>query len=275
MNSSNQDLLASITEMIALETRIGEEIDRLPTDAVEHPGLASTLRDVREITKRQREALQARLKQIQQPVIPGEQNKAERPREQSAPPLSPGLSDLQGLINEAALGYAIMHAMAHRLFDSREDGNTADLAEGHLRSYSHASQVLNRLISDVTIWELGDAGRECQCQCPSCGLGVCLCSPHGTNTVGDVWRETAAVYAETAGRGMRVRPPRSNSAAIRAGLHAGDMVFAVDGREVPDESWDSIGTIQDAVKKHKSGEIVRFQVRRASGETEEISVEKP
>ncbi len=261
--------------MIALETRIGEAIDRILTGTVEHAGLASALKDFREVTKRQRGALQERLKQIQQPATTAATTKAGKPGERNTQTHSPALRDFQGLVNEAALGYAIMHAMAHRLYDSKEEGNTADLAEGHLRSYSHASQVLNRLISDVAVWELIIAGQECQCQCPSCGLGVCLCSPHGTNTVGDVWRETAAVYAEPAGRGMRVRPPRSNSAASRAGLHAGDVLLAVDDREVPDESWDSISAIQDAVKKHKSGETIRLQMRRATGETEEISVERP
>ncbi len=261
--------------MILLETRIGEAIDRTPAETVQHAELASALKDIREVTKRQREALQARRKQVQNSSITASPAWAGKPREQDTQTYSRALLALHGVVNEAALGYAIMHAMAHRYYDSKGEGNTADLAEQHLRSYSRASQVLNRLISDVVVWELGNVGRDCQCQCPSCGMGICLCSPHGTNTVGDVWRETAAVYTEPAGGGMRVRPPRLNSAASRAGLHAGDIILAVDDREVPDESRDSISTIQDAVGKHKSGELIRFQVRRATWEAEEVAVARP
>jgi hypothetical protein len=36
------------------------------------------------------------------------QDKAQRLRMQNGPPLSPGLGDLHGLINEATLGYAVV-----------------------------------------------------------------------------------------------------------------------------------------------------------------------
>ncbi|MGH2404459.1 MAG: class I SAM-dependent methyltransferase [bacterium] len=54
-----------------------------------------------------------------------------------------------------------------------------------------------------------------ECLCPSCGLGLCLCAPHGTNAVNQVWRETSP--SEPSG-GLWVRPPRSESAAARVGL---------------------------------------------------------
>ncbi len=261
--------------MISLETRIGQAIDRIPLQTTQHPELASALEDLREITKRQKEDLQSRLQKVQLSSMTGRSDKAGKSRGQTSQTHSAALRGLHGHVNEAALGYAMMHAVAHRFYDSKEEGNTADLAEKHLRAYSHASQVLNRLISDVTVWELSNLGQECRCQCPSCGLGICLCSPHGTNTVGDVWREAAAADLKRVGTGMRVRPPRSNSAASRVGLHAGDIVLTVDGRDLLDESWDSIRTIQDAVGKHKSGEIIRFRVLHATGATEEVSFERP
>ena len=53
---------------------------------------------------------------------------------------------------------------------------------------------------------------------------------------------------------------------------AGDFVLLVDGQEIGNESWDSIKTIQDAIKKHQPGEPVRFRIRRASGILEEVPV---
>lgn len=264
-----------ITEMIAVEKRIGEALDRTLAGATEHPELATAIRNLRDTSRRQQNALEERLKHIQDTGVTPAHGGSSKSGEHYSQTLTTTLRNLHGLVDEAALGYAVMHAAAHRAFDSREEGNTADLAEGHLRSYSRVLQVLNRLISDVAVWELSVGGHECQCQCPSCGLGICLCSPHGTNTVGDVWREAGAVYTEPIRRGMRIRKPRSKSAASRVGLQADDILVAIDGREVPDESWDSISTIQDAVKMHKTGEVVRLKVLHASGETVEVSVERP
>src|SRR2546427_10468032 len=99
------------------------------------------------------------------------------------------------MFTQAPLVSQVLPAVAHRFFDSRGEGNTADLAEGHLRDYAETAQALNRIVSDVAVWGLGKAGQECQCKCPSCGLGVCLCSPHGMNTVAAVWREVCATPA--------------------------------------------------------------------------------
>jgi len=175
------------------------------------------------------------------------------------------------LFNEATFGYSVLHVAAHRHYDSTGEGNTADLAEKHLREYSEAVQTINHLTSDVTVWDLSRAGQECQCKCPSCGLGVCLCSPHGTNTVSDIWRETASVGAESTAGGIRVRPPRANSVASRAGLRPGDVIVAIDDQGLANETWDAINTIQKGIGKHPSGEAIRFQVKRASGDVEEIS----
>ncbi len=165
----------------------------------------------------------------------------------------------------------VLHAAAHRYYDSKGEGNTADLAEKYLREYSEAVHGINCLTSDVAVWDLSRAGQECQCKCPSCGLGVCLCSPHGTNTVSDIWRETASVGAEQTAGGIRVRPPRANSVASRAGLRPGDVIVAVDGQGLANETGDAINMIQKGIGKHPSGEAIRLRVKRPSGDVEEIS----
>ncbi len=68
--------------------------------------------------------------------------------------IAPLLPDLQAggafrslytSLNEALVGYASLHAMAHRAFDSQGPGNTADLAESHLRTHARAIQELDLL----------------------------------------------------------------------------------------------------------------------------------
>jgi S1-C subfamily serine protease len=111
-------------------------------------------------------------------------------------------------------------------------------------------------------------------QVPSCGLGVCLCSPHGANTAKDVWRESLGAVVGSGSHGIRVRPPRGKSAADRAGLQSGDIIVAVDDQAIQNESWDSLNMQQDAIRKHQPGEIVRFRVQRASGDCE-VPVTRP
>lgn len=270
-------LLPYIADVLVLETEIEEVLTKMPASREDHAEAAGVVRGLRTSVKRHRENLQDRMLKISRReediarMAPGAKGTGTS-GQQVSQSVSGALRILHGLVSQAALGYAVLHAVAHRFFDSRGEGNTADLAEGHLRDYAIATQALNRIVSDVAVWELGKLGQECQCKCPSCGLGVCLCSPHGRNTVADVWREMSAPRAEEQVSGIRVRPPRTDSPAARAGLRAGDFVLIVDGRDVGDESWDSVSTIQDAIKKHQPGELVRFRIRRASGILEEVPV---
>ncbi len=269
-----------VAEMLALETEIEAVLAKMPARLDDYPEASSVVRNLRTGVRRHREKLHQRLLAIGPSsettarMAPGaEARVATGPRVPQSP--SDALRILHGLLNQATFGYAALHAVAHRFFDSRDEGNTADMAENHLREYTQAAQAFNRTISDLAVWELGVLGQECQCKCPSCGLGVCLCSPHGRNTVADVWRETGVAGTEPGGRGIRVRPPRRDSVAGRAGLLAGDFVVAVDDREIGDESWDSIGALQQAIKKHPPGDVLRLRVRRASGDLAEISATRP
>ncbi len=269
-----------VRDMVDLEASVEEALNGFTPRVKGHAKATSALESIKVVTTKQSEALRARLLKLRENS--GSSRRAASPRRTKARsrgrdtlPISAALQGLQGLVHEAAVGYAMLHAVAHRFFDSKEEGNTADLAEEHLLAYAKVSRDLNRSISDVVVWELSEAGQECQCQCPSCGLGVCLCSPHGTNTVADIWRETGSLPLEQAASGMRVRPPRLNSAARRAGLRFGDVVVAIDEREIRDESWDSISALQGAIKEHASGDIVRFRVRHPSGEIEDLSAVRP
>lgn len=266
-----------VAEMVVLEGQILEALDRNYEGVKEKVTVATAVGRFRAMAQAQREALQARLLEIGGTnlssvgtVPPGGRMEVSKEKPKT---VSGALQTLSGLFHQAAFGYSVLHLVAHRCFDSRGEGNTADLAEKHLRGYAEAAEDINQLISDLVVWELNQVGQECQCKCPSCSLGICLCSPHGTNTANDIRRE---VLPAAVGRGgIRVRVPRAKSAADRAGLRSGDIVVAIDDQGIPNEGWDSIGILQDAVGKHQSGEVIRLRVQRASGGVEEISVIRP
>ena len=270
------DVKRRLVDLLALEVRIEEALGRAPRFAEGHVDMDSAFTGFRSLVVGHQEALQARLRSLQAPAEgPAQGSEPGSPPTGEAEAPSEMLETLSGLFNLAAFRYSILHAAAHRHYDSKGEGNTADLAEKHLREYADAVRAINRLSSDVVVWELSRAGQECQCKCPSCGLGVCLCSPHGTNTVADVWRETATVGAEKAAGGLRVRSPRADSVASRAGLRPGDVIVAIDDQSVTDETWEGISIIQNTIGKHPPGEAIRFRVKRASGIFEEISVPHP
>jgi hypothetical protein len=267
-----------VGDMVALERQIEAVVGQGLQEVAAQPKAAEVVRQFHTMVGAQRAALEARLRSIggKEPgspriIAPAPFTLVEEVRTGGrAQGAARVLHALYTAFNHAAIGYAMLHAMAHRFYDSQGAGNTADLAEAHLRGYAAAAQEINQLISDVVVWELGQAGEECRCLCPSCGVGVCLCGPHGTNTVNQAWRETSRAAAEN---GLLVRPPRANSAVARAGLREGDRIIAVDDQEIASDL--DAQSMQAAVRKHQSGEEIRLRVRRGTGELLEINVTRP
>lgn len=140
----------------------------------------------------------------------------------------------------------------------------------HLRRYAGAVQEINQLLSDVVVWELGSAWEEWRCQCPSCGLGMCLCAPHGTITVNRGWRETTR---GPRGPGIEVRPPRIGTPAVRAGLAASDRIVGADDRELATDV-DTM-TLQKAVSAHEPGQPIRLEVLRGGSDRLHVEVSRP
>lgn len=141
--------------------------------------------------------------------------------EETAP--SATLGRLYGRLNEAALVCMTLHAFAHRAFESTGEGNLADLAEGHALAYLTTAAAISEAISDVAVWETEQAGEECRCSCPSCGVGVCLCARHGKDTVAKARQASATRPGE---QGISVRQPRRGSPAALANLEPGDVIIA-------------------------------------------------
>ncbi|MGQ0668407.1 MAG: hypothetical protein ACT4PO_01815 [Actinomycetota bacterium] len=68
-------------------------------------------------------------------------------------------------LTETALGYAVLHALAHRFYEV----DTANLADQHRTNYLQAVQAVHQAIADAVVQELQDAGHACRCECPACG----------------------------------------------------------------------------------------------------------
>jgi hypothetical protein len=147
------------------------------------------------------------------------------------------------------------------------DNNTGDMAEQHAKNYVNAVHEINRSLHNIVLWEMDKDGHQCQCTCPSCGLGICMCAQGPRRTLSDIWLEPGPISTESE---VFVHSPRPDSAAEKAGLRHGDSVLAADGQEL-----ESHFTLQGKVSAHDSGEEVVLQIRRSTGELDEISVTCP
>lgn len=257
-------------DMVVIERQVEALVGGQLLNAESHPRVTEAVGRYQRMIEVQREALEARLRSVggEAPASPARvaplRVLAEAKMHDARSP-SRALHVLYTAFNHAVFGYAMLHAVAHRFYDSQASGNTADLAETHMREYAAAAQEINQMISDAVVSKLSQRGQECQCRCPSCTLGICLCPPHGTNTVNEVWRETSPSASPG---GIRLRLPRSDSVVARVGLREGDRVAAVDDQEITSDL--DTGSMQTAIRRHQSGEKIRLRVRRATDDVEVI-----
>src|SRR5919202_2464836 len=151
-----------VGDMVALEEHIEQALDGQLKHDVEYQPAAAAIQRFHQTVKSQRDALKAHLATIggseSHPIksavatlfgaaagaIDNVRTKA----------VSKMLRDDYTAFNHAAIGYAMLHATAHALGDTR----TMAVADRHLRGYAKAAQEINQIISAVTIWELSRDG---------------------------------------------------------------------------------------------------------------------
>jgi len=249
---------AAITPLLdeaeRLERRTEELLARMRP---RHAQLTAVIGSLRASTARRREAVER------------QRRDRDGARKTGATGPSADVRALYAALAETFVAYAELHVTAHRAFDSLREGSTADLAEAHLRECAAAMQELDLLASDVVVHALGEAGGECRCECPACGLGICLCASHGAITVRDAWR--TSLPPRPAG-GVRVRRPRRGSPADRAGLREGDVVVAIDGAAIADDL--DAPAVQRAIRARASGDEIRLRVERAGADPIDVSARR-
>jgi hypothetical protein len=133
-----------------------------------------------------------------------------------------------------------------------------------MRAYVAGLREIIRALPQVLVDELERDGLDCQCICPSCGLGVCLCWLAFRRQLAMAWTDAGPIDALA---GIEMVRPRSASPAMTADLRRGDVLLAVDGNAI-----ESIPVLQDAIRGHASGDEIRFDVLRQPGERSEVRV---
>jgi hypothetical protein len=162
----------------------------------------------------------------------------------------------------ATQAYAVLHATARVLYEP----DVCDLAERHLAHHIDGLQIMARLLPGAVAADLNADGLFCQCICPSCSLGACLCVRSSIGSVADSWGWPG--LAE--GDGVELRsPPRPGSQLAAAGVHQHDRVLSVGGAPVRTNEQ-----LQAALRRHSAGETAQLALQRSTGELVEVSVRR-
>jgi hypothetical protein len=259
--------------MVAQEQVIEHQIEYLLSGVAHNSEVTTLLKDLHELTSDQRQALAARLQEVAPDIPVPEKLPMISPFEglydSARYPASAALVTLYTLFEQVVIGYSILMVLARRAADSSVRGtdNTDDIVQKHMRDSAAAVQKIARLLPGVLVAELEEEGQECQCSCPSCGLGICLCAVSTRRMLEMAWTDAGPIYVP---EGILMVTPRSRSAAAQSGLLKDDIVLTVD-----DKAIESIPMLQETIRNHKSGEEIIFQAQRKLGEQVEISVMRP
>jgi PDZ domain-containing protein len=266
-------LHSHMAAMLALEQAIGQRIEHLLSQVTHNSEAVALLKDLQKLTANHRPALAARL-QVVAPDVPIPETTPmaaflEGVYDGVTYPASAALVSLYTLFHQAIIGYTVLMVLTRRFADSsvRSEDNTDDLVQQHLRNVTVAVQQVVRGLPGVVVAELEQAGQECQCTCPACGLGICLCAVSTRRALGMAWTDAGPVYMP---EGIVVVHPRSGSGAAKAGFQKGNVVVAVDGKAI-----ESLPMLQETIGNHGSGEEIDFQVQQSSGESVDIRAVRP
>ncbi|MFZ3078634.1 MAG: PDZ domain-containing protein [Bellilinea sp.] len=265
-------LHTQLAQMIALEVGIEQRLERLIPEVSNHIGTISLLENVKNLSRDHRQALETRLRNlIDNPSNYESQNVTSFLTNGLSMdenyPVSASLQAVYTLLNQAIIGYSVLHPLATRFLDSpyvATEGTSFHLTRQHTENYVQAIQQISRLIHDVVIWELDEEECECQCGCISCRSGICLCSHAGRAFLSNAW---AAVGPISTNELLYVQHPKKNTPAANAGLHKGDVILGANGKDF-NSFWDIFSVLENA----KSGEEIRLLVRRAPDVVEEIAM---
>lgn len=263
-------LQKQLVHLIALEAAIEQQLEELIPLVSEHDQATALLSGFLSLPREQRQALETRLDFLTEnaPITkdPGVVSVASTSSEVEYP-VSAALQSAYTMFNQAVIGYSVLHPLATRFLDSSwiaDEGTAYHLTRQHTQKYVQAIQQISRLLHDVVLWELDQDGRECQCICPSCGVGICLCSMAGRSFLSTVWEEAGPIFDD---EGIYVQLPKQNSAAENAGLEKGDIILVAGGQEI-----ESYGILQSAVRNSEPGQDIHLTVRRGSEELKEVVI---
>lgn len=260
--------------MIVLETTIEKKLEELIPKISVHTEVTQLLTGFLTTTRGQRLALESRLYTItHESFLPDGNTKIPASTDlfqEDEYPISTALQIVYTMFQQAVIGYSVLHSLSTRFMDgpyAADEGTSYHLARQHTQNYINAIQRIAQLIHDVVIWELDEKGLECQCPCPSCRIGICLCAPAGRSFLRDGWEEAGPIAND---EGVFVHLPKQNSLAQKAGLQNGDVILDVDDQEIA-----AYRDLQKVVREAKAGEEIRLKVRRSQDLIKEFHIISP
>ena len=267
-------LLGQLANLIALEAAIEQRVKEWIPLVVSHSIIGTQLEDFRALSRDHCQALETRLITLtghKPPYVEAVTAYATGDAADAAEyPVSSALQEIYTLYNQALIGYAVLGSLSSRELDSScvaDDGTSEHLAVQHTNDYVAAVQKISRLINDVLLWEFDRDGAECQCCCPSCSAGICLCAAWWRNVLSEAWSEAGRINND---KGIYVQQPKQGSAATQSGLDRGDIILAVEGHAI-----ESLSDVQSALRDSQPGAVIQLTVHRHSGELEEITLVSP
>jgi membrane-associated protease RseP (regulator of RpoE activity) len=260
-----------LVHLIALETAIEQNLKEFLPEVSNYTEATALLNSFLDLPRDQKKALEERLNFLSENAPPMKDPAAISVAGVISAgdeyPVSTTLQIVHTMFNQAVIGYSTLTLMGTRFLDSpyfADEGTSFHLAKQHMENYAQAIQQITHMLHDVLLSELDDEGFECQCQCPSCGAGICLCSMAGRLYLSLAWEAAGPILKDG---GIYVQLPKQNSAATKAGLQKGDFILAADEQEI-----DSYGVLQSAIRDAELGEEVQLTVRRRSNELEEVAI---
>ncbi len=239
-------------EVLGIERGVASVADALGPAAAPDGATAALTGEVRVTAGRHAEAVGRRLVELG----------AETPDQDATARLGPVERPVQALqrafalIGEAAMAYAALMPAASRFRDSAitaPEGMTGHLARDHMQDYVKLMGRIAGMVQDLTLRELVASGHECQCTCPACGIGACVCGVGARAALNEVWLASSPMPEPE----VRLPRPRSTSVAAAAGLREGDLIVEADGVALA-----SYPQLQTTIKAREMGGIVRLGVRR-------------
>ena len=267
-------LLSQLANTITLEAAIEQRLKELIPEVTSHAIAGTLLSGFHTLSRYHRQALEFRLITLNGSEPPSGDTvtlyAAGNPPDAAEYPVSSSLQEIYTLYHQALIGYAVLGSLSSRQLDSSniaDEGTSEHLAVQHTNDYVAAVQRISRLINDVLLWELDRDGAECQCCCPSCSAGICLCAAWWRNVLSDAWSKVGPIENDV---GICVQLPKQGSTATQAGLVRGDVILAVEGHAI-----ESLNDVQSALRDGQPGAVIQLTVRRHSGELEEIALVSP
>ena len=268
-------LHTQLAHMIALEADIEQSLGKLIPEVSGHAEATALLTGFQNLSWGHRQALETRLRNITDNPSHNEGLDITGFATNGLSvggnyPVSASLQTVYTMLNQAVIGYSVLHPLATRFLDSpyiAKEGTSYHLTRQHTQNYVQAIQQISRLLHDVVIWELDQEGLECHCLCPSCRFGICLCALAGKSFLSQTWEEAGPIAVD---EGVYVQSPKQNSAAMQAGLRRGDVILAIDGQKIG-SFWELFSRVENA----KPGEEIRLTVRRDSDKLEDVVIVRP